>query len=147
MEALGTNTRISLSKILVTTDFSQVSKTALAYASALAGQYEAKITVAHALSPEPMLSVPLDPLPVEEDPVRLAAEAKLVRAAMEPPTSVPKLRASETGMRLLSRHSSKRSVTLPSLIRLPCLSAASFTSTPSTRVPFRLPRSLSQTWT
>ena len=28
MKALGTNTRISFSKILVTTDFSQVSKTA-----------------------------------------------------------------------------------------------------------------------
>jgi len=82
MEALGTNTRISLSKILVTTDFSQVSKTALEYAAALAGQYEAKITVAHALSPEPMLSVPLDPLPVEADPAHLEAEAKLVEFAL-----------------------------------------------------------------
>ena len=58
MEALRTNTRISLSNILVTTDFSQVSKTALRYAIALAGQYEAKIVVAHALSPEPHRSVP-----------------------------------------------------------------------------------------
>ncbi len=78
MEALGTNTRISLSKILVTTDFSQVSKTALAYAAALANQYEAKIVVAHALSPEPMLSVPLDPVPIDADPAHLKAEAKLV---------------------------------------------------------------------
>ena len=58
-----TNTRISLSNILVTTDFSKVSKNALPFAAALARQYEAKIIVAHALSPEPHLSVPLDPLP------------------------------------------------------------------------------------
>ena len=93
MEALGTNTRISLSTILVTTDFSQVSKTALVYAAALAGQYEAKIIVAHALSPEPMLSVPLDPLPAEADlPARLEAKVKLVkfvlattRCGLDPP--------------------------------------------------------------
>jgi nucleotide-binding universal stress UspA family protein len=57
MEALRTNTGLSLSKILVATDFSQVSKTALAYATALANQYEARILVAHALIPEPQLSV------------------------------------------------------------------------------------------
>jgi nucleotide-binding universal stress UspA family protein len=78
METIRTNKRISLSKILVTTDFSQVSKTALAYATALANQYEAKIVIAHALSPEPPLSLPLVPLPVESDPVRLRAEAKLL---------------------------------------------------------------------
>ena len=50
MEALRTITPISLSNILVTTDFSQVSRTALPYATALARQYEAKIVVAHALS-------------------------------------------------------------------------------------------------
>jgi len=78
MEALHTNTRIALNTILVTTDFSQVSKTALAYAAALASQYEAKIVVAHALSPEPMLSVRLDALSAAADPARLEAEAKLV---------------------------------------------------------------------
>ena len=41
MEALQTNTRISLSNILVTTDFSKVSKNALPFAAALARQYEA----------------------------------------------------------------------------------------------------------
>lgn len=48
IEALRTNTRISLSNIVVTTDFSQISKTALPYATALS-KYEAKIVVAHAL--------------------------------------------------------------------------------------------------
>ena len=77
MEVLRTNTRISLSNILITTDFSKVSTTALRYAIALAGQYEAKIFVAHALSPEPRRSVPVDPLPVEADPAWLEAESKL----------------------------------------------------------------------
>ena len=59
MQALETNTRISLNNVLVTTDFSKISKTARSYATALAGQYEAKILVAHALSPEPLLGVPI----------------------------------------------------------------------------------------
>ena len=82
MEALQTNTRISLSNILVTTDFSQVSKKALPFAAALARQYEAKIIVAHALSPEPHLSVPLDPLPEDADPAFLEAQGKLAEFAL-----------------------------------------------------------------
>ena len=82
MEALRTNARISLRNILVTTDFSHVSRTALPYATALARQYEAKIVVAHALSPEPHLSVPVDPLPVEDDPAWLEAEGKLAEFAL-----------------------------------------------------------------
>ena len=82
MEALRTSTRISLSNILVTTDFSQVSKNALPYATALATQYEAKVIVAHALRPEPQLSVPLDPLPIEADPAWLEAEGKLAEFAL-----------------------------------------------------------------
>jgi nucleotide-binding universal stress UspA family protein len=82
VEALQTNTRISLSNILVTTDFSQVSKKALPFAAALARQYEAKIIVAHALSPEPHLSVPLDPLPEDADPAFLEAQGKLAEFAL-----------------------------------------------------------------
>jgi len=82
MEALRTNTRISLSNILVTTDFSAVSKTALPYAAALAGQYGAKMVIAHALSPELPLGVPVDPLPVEDDPAWLEAEERLAVFAL-----------------------------------------------------------------
>jgi nucleotide-binding universal stress UspA family protein len=77
MQAVQANKRISLSNILATTDFSTVSETALRFAIALAGQYEAKIFVAHVLSPEPHLSVPMDPLPVEDDPAWLEGESKL----------------------------------------------------------------------
>jgi nucleotide-binding universal stress UspA family protein len=82
MEAIRANARISLRNILVTTDFSPVSKTAARYAAALGRQYEAKTVVAHVLSPEPHLSVPLDPLPVEADPARLEAEEKLADFAL-----------------------------------------------------------------
>jgi nucleotide-binding universal stress UspA family protein len=77
MQAVHTSTRISLSNILVTTDFSQASKLALPYAIALARQYEAKIVMAYAIPPEPRLSVPLDPLPPEADVVWQEAERKL----------------------------------------------------------------------
>jgi nucleotide-binding universal stress UspA family protein len=82
MEALQTNTRISLSNILVTTDFSKVSKNALPFAAALARQYEARIVVAHALSPEPHLSVPMDPLPADADSAFLEAQGKLAEFAL-----------------------------------------------------------------
>ena len=82
MEALQTNTRISLSNILVTTDFSQTSKNALPFAAALARQYEAKIMVAHVVSPELHMSVPLDPLPAEADPTFLEAQGKLAEFSL-----------------------------------------------------------------
>jgi nucleotide-binding universal stress UspA family protein len=82
MEALQTNTRISLSNILVTTDFSTVSRNALPFAAGLARQYEAQIIVAHALSPELHTSVPLDPLPSEADQTMLEAQGKLAEFSL-----------------------------------------------------------------
>jgi len=82
METLQTNTRISLSNILVATDFSKVSKNALPFAAALARQYEAKIIVAHALSPEPHLSVPLDPLAADADRTFQEAQGRLAEFAL-----------------------------------------------------------------
>jgi nucleotide-binding universal stress UspA family protein len=45
--------RVSLSKILVATDFSDVSDRALDYAIALARRYDARIYLAHVISPDP----------------------------------------------------------------------------------------------
>src|SRR5438105_11808093 len=47
--------RVSLSKILVTTDFSPESDRALAYALALARRYDARIYLAHVLVPDAFL--------------------------------------------------------------------------------------------
>jgi nucleotide-binding universal stress UspA family protein len=77
MQAVQANARISLSNILLTTDFSHASKLALPYAIALARQYGAKIVMGHAISPEPHLTVPLDPLPDDVDTVRQEAQRNL----------------------------------------------------------------------
>src|ERR1700751_4532731 len=45
--------RISISKILVTTDFSEVSDRALDYAIALARRYDARIYLTHVITPDP----------------------------------------------------------------------------------------------
>jgi nucleotide-binding universal stress UspA family protein len=83
MEALRTNTRIALNNILVTTDFSQASRLSLPYAMALARQYESKVLVAHAVSPEPHLSVPLEPMPPEANLAVLDAERNLYKFTRE----------------------------------------------------------------
>jgi len=68
MPAIQAPTRISISNILLPTDFSQASRAAVPYASALARVYGAKVFVAHVIDPEAHLSVPLDRLPHEADP-------------------------------------------------------------------------------
>jgi nucleotide-binding universal stress UspA family protein len=79
VEALQTNTRISVRNILVATDFSKPSKAALPYAIGLARQYGAKVFVAYALRPEPHLTVPLEPMPARDDLVWLDAKRNLAK--------------------------------------------------------------------
>ena len=81
MHTIQTNKRILLNNVLFATDFSKSSKAALPYAIALARQYDAKVFMAHAIAPEPHLSVPLDPLPANADPSRLDAERHLADLA------------------------------------------------------------------
>ena len=69
MPAIQAPSRISISNILLTTDFSSASEAAVPYAAALARLYGAKVFVAHVVSPEAHLSVPIDRLPHEADPV------------------------------------------------------------------------------
>jgi len=52
-QVLDTSKRVTLSKILVTTDFSEVSNRALDYAIALARRYDARIYLAHVITPDP----------------------------------------------------------------------------------------------
>jgi nucleotide-binding universal stress UspA family protein len=79
MPTLQTNARISLSNVLVTTDFSEASKAALPYAIGLAQQYDGKVFVAHALRPEPHLTVPLEPMAISDDFAWLDAERNLAK--------------------------------------------------------------------
>lgn len=67
MVTASTSTRLSLKNILFTTDFSAASASALPYAQAFARWYGAKIFVGHAVSFQPFLRFPLDPLPADFD--------------------------------------------------------------------------------
>lgn len=60
-------TRIAISNILLATDFSEVSRVALGYACNLARSYASKIFVTHVVPPEPYLTVPLEPIPIDLD--------------------------------------------------------------------------------
>src|SRR2546429_563498 len=66
--------RVSLSKILVTTDFSPESDRALAYALALARRYDARIYLAHVLVPDAFLYAEPAVAEATYEKVRQAAE-------------------------------------------------------------------------
>jgi nucleotide-binding universal stress UspA family protein len=61
------NLRLALKNILFTTDFSAASEAALPYALALARWYGSKVLVAHSVTPEPVLNMPLEPMPLDID--------------------------------------------------------------------------------
>jgi len=71
------STRLSVRNILFTTDFSAASQGALPYALAFARWYGAKVFVAHAIPPEPQLSVPLEVISRDDDPYWSYARHKL----------------------------------------------------------------------
>ncbi len=77
MEALKTTPRLALNHILFTTDFSETSERALSFALAFANWFGASICIAHAVPPEPHYPVPMDPLPVEIDPVWQEAQGNM----------------------------------------------------------------------
>jgi len=84
VEALKIPTRITLKNILLTTDFSETSKTALPYALAIAHLYDAGVSVAHVVNPEPALGVPMDALPRAADPAWLHARKYMEEFMAEP---------------------------------------------------------------
>jgi nucleotide-binding universal stress UspA family protein len=66
--------RVSLSKILVTTDFSEVSNRALDYAIALARRYDARIYLTHVITPDPFQFAEPQLAQATYEKVRQAAE-------------------------------------------------------------------------
>jgi nucleotide-binding universal stress UspA family protein len=66
--------RISISKIMVTTDFSEVSDRALDYAIALARRYDARIYLAHVITPDPFQFAEPQLAQATYEKVRQAAE-------------------------------------------------------------------------
>jgi nucleotide-binding universal stress UspA family protein len=87
MAALQLVPRVSLNKILFTTDFSDYAERALPYAVGLARHYGGTVFVAHAIPPEPRRPLPLEPMPPELDELRYKAKRALdtfVRSAPSP---------------------------------------------------------------
>jgi nucleotide-binding universal stress UspA family protein len=66
--------RVSISKIMVTTDFSPVSDRALDYAIALASRYDAQIYIAHVITPDPFQFAEPQLAQATYEKVRQAAE-------------------------------------------------------------------------
>src|ERR1700758_1564652 len=66
--------RVSISKIMVTTDFSPVSDRALDYAMALARRYDARIYLAHVITPDPFQFAEPQLAQATYEKVRQAAE-------------------------------------------------------------------------
>lgn len=71
---LESGQRISLTKILVTTDFSEVSDRALDYAIAVARRYDARIYLAHIITPDPFQFAEPQLAQATYEKVRQAAE-------------------------------------------------------------------------
>jgi len=76
--------RLSLKNILVPTDFSVSSHSALPFASTLAAIYGSTILVAHAIAPQPNRRVVAGPLSAEDDRRWQDASRKLVEFARDP---------------------------------------------------------------
>jgi nucleotide-binding universal stress UspA family protein len=66
--------RVSLSKIMVTTDFSEISEHALDYAIAMARRYDARIYLAHVITPDPFQFAEPQLAQATYEKVRQAAE-------------------------------------------------------------------------
>lgn len=71
--------RLTVSSILIPTDFSPASATALAYAQGFAKDYSARIFVTHAVAPNPPIFLPMEPVPLDLDASWTDAEAELER--------------------------------------------------------------------
>jgi nucleotide-binding universal stress UspA family protein len=77
VEAVNIAPRLALENILFATDFSSTSERAFAFASAIARCYGSKIFAVHAVTPEPHYSVPLEPVPLDLDPMWQQARKKM----------------------------------------------------------------------
>ncbi len=71
-------TRLALKNILFATDFSDSSRNALPFATALARRYHSTVFVANVLEEIPVTSVPMDYMPEETESERAHAQERMV---------------------------------------------------------------------
>jgi nucleotide-binding universal stress UspA family protein len=67
MPTVQASPRLAFSHILLPTDFTSASSTAVAYARAFASDYGSRIFVTHAVTPNPPVFMPMEPVPVAMD--------------------------------------------------------------------------------
>jgi len=79
MPATLASLRLTFKNILFPTDFTEASTGALPYALAIAKAYGSKLYLTHAVAPQPPLSIPLEPIPLEMDPLWQQARDRLTR--------------------------------------------------------------------
>ena len=84
MPAVQTPTRVTFENILFATDFSTHSERALQFALAFAKQHSAKVIVVHAAPPEPHYAVPMEPIPIDLDPILLESKNNMDELAANP---------------------------------------------------------------
>lgn len=84
MTTLQTPTRVTFENILFATDFSTQSERALQFALAFAKQHSAKVVIVHASPPEPHYAVPMEPIPLELDPIMLESKRNMDELAVNP---------------------------------------------------------------
>jgi nucleotide-binding universal stress UspA family protein len=77
MPTLQASLRIIFKNVLVPTDFTAASAAALAYARAFSRDHGSKIFVAHAVTPEPPVFLPMEPIPLALDSTWQDAQAEL----------------------------------------------------------------------
>lgn len=67
MPLLQASLRLSFSNILLPTDFTPASQSALPYARTIARTYGSKIWITHAVAPNPPVFLPMEPIPLAMD--------------------------------------------------------------------------------
>lgn len=77
MPTVQASIHLTFDHILLPTDFSSASATALAYAKAFARDYGSKLFVTHAVTPTPPMFIPIEPVPIDLDAEWKDAQAQL----------------------------------------------------------------------
>jgi nucleotide-binding universal stress UspA family protein len=77
MPTVQASLRLTFSNVLLPTDFTSASVTALAYARAFAKGYGSRLFVTHAVTPNPPVFLPMEPLPVDLDAEWQDAQSQL----------------------------------------------------------------------
>jgi nucleotide-binding universal stress UspA family protein len=86
MPTVQASLRLTFNNILLPTDFTCASFTALAYARAIAKDYGSRIFVTHAVTPNPSVFFPMEPVPLDLDADWTDAQAELDKfLRSEPP--------------------------------------------------------------